>query len=79
MTDTQISQPSIENAKQSNAVSLRTKIILGNLLIVLVTVAAMGYFVFYRSQSANEFLVDQFDISVNHEIENRLAVIASNA
>ena len=78
MTDTQISQPSIENAKQSNAVSLRTKIILGNLLIVLVTVAAMGYFVFYRSQSANEFLVDQFDISVNHEIENRLAVIASN-
>ena len=78
MTDTQISQPSIENAKQSNAVSLRTKIILGNLLIVLVTVAAMGYFVFYRSQSANEFLVNQFDISVNHEIENRLAVIASN-
>lgn len=78
MTNTQISQPSTEYTKQRNTVSLRSKIILGNLLIVLITVAAMGYFVFYRSQSANEFLVNQFDISVNREVENRLAVIASN-
>jgi len=38
----------------------------------------MGYFVFYRSQVANEFLAEQFDTSVNREIENRLANIVSN-
>jgi GAF domain-containing protein/HAMP domain-containing protein len=64
--------------RQRNAISLRTKILLGNLLIVLVTVAAMGYFVFYRSQAANEFLANQFDISVNREIENRLEITVSD-
>lgn len=78
MSDIQISHPEIHKNKQRNAISLRAKILLGNLLIVLVTVAAMGYFVFYRSQSANEFLVEQFDTSVTREIENRLAVIVSN-
>jgi len=47
-------------------------------MIVLVAVAAMGYFVFARSQAANEFLGEQFDISVTREIENRLSVVASN-
>ncbi len=65
MTDTRTSHSLLKNIRQRNAVSLRTKILLGNLLIVLITVAAMGYFVFYRSQTANEFLVNQFDISVN--------------
>ena len=78
MTDTKIPKSPIKIADQHNAVSLRTKILIGNLFIVLVTVAAMGYFVFYRSQSANEFLVNQFDISVTREIENRLAIIVSN-
>ena len=78
MSDIQISQPEIQKNKQRNAISLRTKILLGNLLIVLVTVAAMGYFVFYRSQSANEFLAAQFDTSVAREIENRLTIIVSN-
>ena len=78
MSDIQISHPEIHKNKQRNAISLRAKILLGNLLIVLVTVAAMGYFVFYRSQSANEFLAEQFDTSVTREIENRLAVIVSN-
>lgn len=78
MADTQTPRPQTEMIKQRNAVSLRTKILLGNLLIVLVTVAAMGYFVFYRSQAANEFLVNQFDISITREIEDRLAIITSN-
>ena len=78
MSNIQISHSEIHKNKQRNAISLRAKILLGNLLIVLVTVAAMGYFVFYRSQSANEFLAEQFDTSVTREIENRLAVIVSN-
>jgi putative methionine-R-sulfoxide reductase with GAF domain len=78
MTDSQNSQDLAKKTRQRITISLRTKILLGNLLIVLITVAAMGYFVFYRSQAANEFLVNQFDISVTREIENRLAVITSD-
>jgi len=78
MSDTQSSQLNPIEAKQHNAVSLRAKILWANLLIVLVTVAAMGYFVFYRSQAANKFLTEQFDTSVTREIENRLTVIVSN-
>ena len=57
--------------KKYSSLSLRAKILAGNLLIVLFTVAAMGYFMFYRSQVANEFIAEQFDVSVNREIENR--------
>jgi len=78
MSDTQFTQSQTDNTRQGNVVSLRSKILLANLLIVLITVAAMGYFVFYRSQVANEFLAEQFDTSVNREIENRLANIVSN-
>jgi GAF domain-containing protein/HAMP domain-containing protein len=78
MTEPQISQYLTEHTGRRSFISLRTKILLGNLLIVLVTVAAMGYFVFYRSQAANEFLVNQFDISVTREIENRLTIIVSD-
>jgi GAF domain-containing protein/HAMP domain-containing protein len=78
MTEPQISQDLAKNIRQRFTISLRTKILLGNLLIVLITVAAMGYFVFYRSQAANEFLVNQFDMSVTSEIENRLSVIVSD-
>jgi GAF domain-containing protein/HAMP domain-containing protein len=73
--------PSSKDSKENGerkTLSLRAKLLLGNLLIVLVAVAAMGYFVFYRSQAANEFLVEQFDISVTREIENRLTIITSD-
>lgn len=66
-----------QSIKERNAFSLRVKILLGIFLIVLLTVAAMGYFVFNRSQSTNEFLVGQVSASVNQEIENRLATTAS--
>ena len=63
--------------KKYSSLSLRAKILAGNLLIVLFTVAAMGYFMFYRSQVANEFIAEQFDVSVNREIENRLTLITA--
>jgi GAF domain-containing protein/HAMP domain-containing protein len=78
MTEPQTSPELAKNVGQRSTVSLKTKVLLGNLFIVLITVAAMGYFVFYRSQAANEFLVNQFDISVTREIENRLAIILSD-
>ena len=69
-----------KNFTRHGTFSLRTKILLGIILIVLLTVAAMGYFVFNRSQSTNEFLVGQVGVSVNKEIENRLtAAVAREA
>ena len=78
MSDSQKSQSIMEDAGQRNIISLKAKILLGNLVIVLITVAAMGYFVFYRSQATNEFLSKQFDISVTREIEDRLAIFVSD-
>lgn len=77
MTETQNPQHPTQGVEPRKTLSLRAKILLGNLIIVLITVAAMGYFVFYRSQAANAFLVEQFDISVSREIENRLNIITS--
>ena len=71
------SQAPENNTNQRGTFSLRAKILLGNLLIALLTVAAMGYFVFNRSQSTNNFLVNQVGVSVNQEIENRLATRVS--
>lgn len=77
MNETFDSQPFRKKSKQRIILTLRVKILLGILLVVLFTVSAMGYFVFYRSQAANQFLVEQFDISVLREVENRLNVVVS--
>jgi GAF domain-containing protein/HAMP domain-containing protein len=66
-----------KNIWQGKTPSLRLKILFGIFFIVLLTVAAMGIFVFNRSQSTNDFLVDQISVSVNQEIENRLAATVS--
>jgi GAF domain-containing protein/HAMP domain-containing protein len=81
MTENQNSQPLSKDSREygeRNTLSLRAKLLMGNLLIVLIAVAAMGYFVFFRSQAEKEFLIDQFDISVTREIENRLTIITSD-
>lgn len=77
MTEIQSPQISTQEKSPRNTLSLRGKILLGNFAIVLITVAAMGYFVFYRSQATNEFIVQQFDVSVTREIENRLTIVTA--
>jgi len=67
----------IQSPQTRYTLSLRNKIILGNIIIVLVAVAAMGFFLFFRSQAANEFLIDQFDASVKREIENELTSVVA--
>lgn len=63
--------------QQFRSLPLRAKLLFGNLIIVFFTVATMGYYVFYRSQATNKFLVEQFDVTVGREIENRLNGIVS--
>jgi GAF domain-containing protein len=77
MNESSTTQVPKKFTRQRGAISLRAKILLGNFLIVLLTVAAMGYFVFYRSQATNDFLVNQVGVSVDQEIENRLAATVS--
>jgi len=77
MNESLTTQVPPKNTRHRGAISLRAKILLGNFLIVLLTVAAMGYFVFYRSQATNDFLVNQVGVSVDQEIENRLAATVS--
>jgi hypothetical protein len=66
MNETQVSQALHKKPGHRSLISLRTKIITGNLLIVLI-IAAMGYFVFYRSQATTIFLLTNL-ISVSREI-----------
>ena len=77
MNETSNVQAPRKTINQRGAFSLSSKILIGNFLIVLLTVSAMGYFVFNRSQLTNEFLVNQVGVSVNQEIENRLATTVS--
>ena len=51
---------------------LGTKITLGNIAIVFIAVVSMGYFVYNRSQSANAYLIEQYNESSSREIENLL-------
>jgi len=77
MNETLNLQDFVNKTRKHFILPLRVKILLGILMVVLFTVSAMGYFVFYRSQQINQFLVEQFDESVIREIDNRLNAIAT--
>ena len=53
-------------------VSLRTRLILANVLIIAVSVGALGYYVFYRSQQTNAFLSDELDTSTRQKAVDSL-------
>jgi len=52
--------------------SLRTKYVLSIFLVVLLSTAGMGYFVFSQSQNTNSFLLQQFEQSVSNQVESNL-------
>ncbi len=52
--------------------SLRTRLILANAIITIVAVAAMGYYVYLRSQQSSAVLANQLDTSVRQQAENEL-------
>ena len=47
-----------------NSLNLRTRLILGNLLVTFLAVAGLGFYVYYRAQQNNAFLIQQLDKSV---------------
>jgi GAF domain-containing protein/HAMP domain-containing protein len=53
-------------------VSLRTRLILANILIIAISVGALGYYVFYRSQQTSAFLSSELDTSVRQKAVDNL-------
>lgn len=53
-------------------ISLRTKIIVANLIVTLVAILFIGYYLLTRTQTLNSLLTKQLDTSVQQEAENRL-------
>jgi GAF domain-containing protein/HAMP domain-containing protein len=52
--------------------SLRAKLILGNMLIIIIAVAATGYYVYSRSSQANAYLSNQLDTNVAQQAQENL-------
>jgi GAF domain-containing protein/HAMP domain-containing protein len=48
-------------------VSLRTRLIAANILIIAISISALGYYVFYRGQESNAFLSNELDTSVRQK------------
>ncbi len=57
--------------------SLRGKLIAGNMLITLLAIFGMGYYVYFRAQEANNYLTTQLQKSVNQNANNQLTAIAN--
>jgi GAF domain-containing protein/HAMP domain-containing protein len=54
-------------------ISFRTKLVLGNMLITLFAITAMGYYVYLRAQATNNFLASQFQQSIRQKTEEKLS------
>ncbi len=55
------------------SLSLRAKLILGNMLIIIIAVAATGYYVYSRSSQANAYLSNQLDTNVAQQAQENLS------
>ena len=69
------SSPPREGAEGRSG-SLRTRLIVTNVVITALAVAALGYYVFYRTQQSTNALADQLDASIRQQAEANLALQA---
>src|SRR6185436_6148695 len=57
--------------------TLRAKLILGNMLIVVLAIAILGYYIYYRAQATNAVQANQLDSSVLAEARSSLESIST--
>jgi GAF domain-containing protein len=57
--------------------SLRTRLILGNMIIIFLAVTGLGYYVYYRAQEANSYLTAQLTASVRQQAETQMNAIGT--
>ncbi len=53
-------------------VSLRTRLILANMLITFLAIGSLGYYIFVRAQQSNAYLTNQLDLSVRQQARDSL-------
>ncbi|KAF0108770.1 MAG: hypothetical protein FD146_656 [Anaerolineaceae bacterium] len=63
--------------KLSQTRSLRTRLMLGNMVITILAITGMGYYVYYRAQQANTFLTTQLDQNVQQQAREKLTAASS--
>ncbi|KAF0108765.1 MAG: putative signaling protein [Anaerolineaceae bacterium] len=62
------------------SLTLRTKLILGNILITFIAITGTGYYAYLRAQQANTYLITQIDAIVRQQAEDQLtSTIAKQA
>ncbi|MEW6400455.1 MAG: GAF domain-containing protein [Chloroflexota bacterium] len=66
-----------QSSKRSLArpLSLRARLVVGNILLAFVAIMAMGYYVYYRTQETNRYLSAQLEQSVQQKAEDTLSTV----
>jgi GAF domain-containing protein len=64
--------PATNEAPLSPARSLRTRLIVTNVIIITLAIAALGFYVFYRTQQSTNALAAQLDASIQQQAEANL-------
>ncbi|MGE5073697.1 MAG: cache domain-containing protein [Anaerolineae bacterium] len=59
-------------------VSLRTRLIIANVLIIGISIGVLGYYVLYRSQQANNYLADTLETNVRQRAIDTLTVTGNS-
>lgn len=62
----------LEKTTPLGRLNLRTKLTLGNMLIIIIAVLGMGYYVYYRVQQANAALTSQLETEARARAEDHL-------
>ena len=60
------------------SLSLRTKLILGNMLIITLAITGTGYYVYSRTYAANTYLTNQLDKNVLQQARDKLNNISTS-
>ena len=63
----------IERILPERLASLRSRLILGNILITFIAIVGMGYYVYFRVQESNTLLANQLESSIRSKAEDELS------
>ncbi|MBI3739295.1 MAG: GAF domain-containing protein, partial [Chloroflexi bacterium] len=66
-----------KNKTSFGVFSFRTRLIIGNVFIAFLAVAALGYYVYYRAQAESVYLSTQLDQSVQQHAEDELSTTST--
>ncbi|MFZ1041812.1 MAG: cache domain-containing protein [Anaerolineales bacterium] len=64
-------------SKTASSISLRTRLVLGHMIVTFIAVAGLGYYVYYRAQQQNAYLTNQLDNSVRQQAEIQLVATST--